>query len=176
MRAERKLKCLPPPIHSLLPPPPEQCRGMWNGGCCSKSIILHLCCSFTVTLCPCSSTVSLPWDAILPILILCGLPTGCSSSSSSPARVCTMRHTLQEHTAPALVFTSSGFPSSPATSWLQPFMGCSSNPKLPRGYSTGCSLQATSSSDHCHCFVFRPISLHTFSPFPPSPFPRVWVP
>ena len=45
---------------------------------------LHLRCSFMITLCPCFSVGSLPWDAVLPKLILHGLFTGRSSSRTAP--------------------------------------------------------------------------------------------
>ena len=38
---------------------------------------------------------SLPWDAVLPKLILCGLPIGCCSSGSAPTWLCTTEPILQ---------------------------------------------------------------------------------
>ena len=43
---------------------------------------LQVCCSFMA--CPYSNMKSLPWDSILPQLILHGLPIGCSLPSTSP--------------------------------------------------------------------------------------------
>lgn len=71
-----------PPVHPLLHPPTKKHRGMWQ-----QSVpIARLCCSFMVTLPP-LQVGSLPQDAIL--LILHGLPIGCSSSSTAPTRLYT---------------------------------------------------------------------------------------
>ena len=58
-------------LPTLLPSPPEQCRGMGNGGC-GQSVMLRLCLSFLLTLFPCSSVGSLPWDTVLHELLQCG--------------------------------------------------------------------------------------------------------
>lgn len=72
---------------------------------------------------------SLPGNAVLPELILCGLPTGCSSLSTAPAWLHTMSSILQElfHTHPhrwQLPQTSGGSP------WPHP----------PSGHSHCCSM------------------------------------
>ena len=63
-------------------PLPKWCSKLGNGSC-GHSITLCCCRSFSVTLCPCSNVGSLPRDTVPPELILCGLPTG-SSSSTAP--------------------------------------------------------------------------------------------
>ena len=44
----------------------------------------------------------LPWNAVLPALFLCGLPSGCSSPSIAPIQLCTTGPTLWAllHTGP----------------------------------------------------------------------------
>lgn len=86
-----KLKTPFPSIHPLVPLAPKQCRRTGNGGC-TQSVTLHLCHPSTVTL-------PLLDVGTHPELIPCGLPAGCSSPSTGPARLqrglCSQRPPLQ---------------------------------------------------------------------------------
>ena len=72
--------------------------------------------------CPCSSVVSVPQDAVLSKMILDGLPTGCSSSSTVPTWLLTLGSILQEKTASAQVPADSSSPS-PAAPLYPPLQG-----------------------------------------------------
>ncbi|KAK4832521.1 hypothetical protein QYF61_023853 [Mycteria americana] len=50
--------------------PHQQCRGTGNGGC-GQFITRCLCCSFLLTLFPCSSMRSLPWETVLHERLQC---------------------------------------------------------------------------------------------------------
>ena len=112
--------------------------------------MLHLCCSFTVTLYSCSSMGSLPQDAVLPELSLQGLPTGSSSSRTAPTWLHTMGSICQEQTAPAQVPHGQQLPPDPlllqglstGRSRLQATSTCSTG-----GPSTGCSVEICSMWD-----------------------------
>ena len=58
-------------LRTFLPPPSEQYREMGNGDS-AQFITLHLCSSFLLMLFPCSSTGSLPWQAVLHELLTSG--------------------------------------------------------------------------------------------------------
>ena len=73
----KRIKNTFPLIHPCLPPPSEHCRGT------DQSTVFCLCCSSVVTLLLLHIR-SLPWGAILPELIPCGLLTCCSSPSTAP--------------------------------------------------------------------------------------------
>lgn len=72
---------------------------MLNGGC-SQPITLHLC-YFSWSLSATALCGSFPRDAVLPQLILHGLPIGCSFPSTTPLWGCPTGPTVQECTAPA---------------------------------------------------------------------------
>jgi len=96
-------------LPDLPPPPPEQCRGLGNGGC-SQFRMLGLCCSFLLTLLSCSSVGALPQETVLHNL-----------SNVSPS------HRLQLFTNCPSVAPFHGVPSCP------PGTGCSSVGP-PRGH------------------------------------------
>lgn len=109
-------------------------------------LCLHF--SFMITLFPCSSMGPLSWDAIVPEVILCGLPTGSSSSTTAPIWVCTMGSIHQEQRAPAWVPQGRQLPTDPLLPCGFLSIGCRSgleyNPAGPlHGLHTP---QATSTS------------------------------
>lgn len=52
-------------------------------GVCSQLVLLWLCCSFLLTVFPCFSVGSFPWERVL----MCVFPMGSSSSQTAPVRV-----------------------------------------------------------------------------------------
>ena len=120
-----------PSIHPILPLIVAQ--GNWG---CGQSIML---CHY-----PCSI-----WDAVLPKLILLGLPSGCSSPSTAPTWLCNTGSTHQAllHTGPH----GHSSPSPPVPLWaalhrLQLWPGAA-----PAGVSMGCT-----------CFRPNPLLSHRF--------------
>lgn len=90
MRIQRqKLNHLPPTIRLFpkinltssfptpLPPPPQVVQGRWRMGVCGQSITVRLCCSFLLTLFPCSSM-----DPLHGLHFLQGI-SACSNMGSS---------------------------------------------------------------------------------------------
>ena len=69
---------------------------------------------------------SFPWDAVLPKLILRGLPTGSSSSRTAPTWLRTTGSIPQEQTAPAWVPHRRQFPPDPLLLRGLLSTGCSS--------------------------------------------------
>jgi len=118
---------------------------MGNGGC-DQSLMLCLFFSPMVTLALLHMRCR-PWDAVLPKLILCGLPRGCSSLSTSPTWLHTTGPILQ-----ALLSTGSPWAAAPPASF--PTMGYSPRPAAPPsgapvGVSMGCILFRPQPLLHC---------------------------
>lgn len=118
-----------------------------------QPINFPLCCSFMVNLCHCSSMEIPPTQQFLPVLILHGLPIGCSSPRTAPTGLYYSAHRLgviaqacSEVAAPPDLLLHYGLPS----------IGYSSGP----GPALVWILHGPySSSGHIHCsrLEFSPI-------------------
>ena len=107
-----------------LPPPPEEHRGMGNGGY-SQLITCCLCRSFLLTLCPCSGVVFPPWETVLHELLQRESFPRAAALHKLPQRGFLPRGAvLQEQVAPAWVPHRVTSPvSKPALAWAPLSMG-----------------------------------------------------